>query len=74
MHRALPPRSFGPGSGANHPKSVPLDPIATRVERQDGVPLLLLDFGGTVMKIRIAPEQLRQDLDALSGSESQQGI
>src|SRR5687768_1905829 len=65
VHRALPPRRFAPGSGPDHPHSVPLRPLDMRIERHDGLPVLLLDFGGTLLKVEIDPEALRRSLSAL---------
>jgi hypothetical protein len=62
VHGSLPPRTFAEGAGPNHPKSIPLRPLATRVERHEDTPVLVLDFGGTVLKIAIDPEELRQRL------------
>jgi hypothetical protein len=62
VHRSLPPRTFAGGAGPNHPKSLPLRPLATRVERHENAPVLVLDFGGTVLKVAIDPEELRQRL------------
>ena len=62
VHRSLPPRTFDAGAGPNHPKSLPLRPLATRVERHENAPVLVLDFGGTVLKVAIDPDELRQRL------------
>ena len=62
VHQALPPRTFNAGAGPNHEKSVPLRPLDMRVERHHDVPVLTLDFGGTVLKIQIDPDTLRQQL------------
>jgi hypothetical protein len=62
VHRSLPPRTFEPGAGPHHPKSQPVRPISSRVEEHDGGPVLVHDFGGTVLKVRIDTEQLRQSL------------
>jgi hypothetical protein len=67
VHHSLPPQTFADGAGPNHPKSIPLRPIETRVERHEGSPVLAVDFGGTVLKIAIDPDELRQRLsDATS--------
>ena len=62
VHRTLPPRTFEPGAGPHHPKSQPLHPMSSRVEHHNGVPIIVHDFGGTVLKVRIDPEELRQSL------------
>jgi len=62
VHRMLPPRVFSEGAGPHHPRSVPLQPLATRVEELGGKPVLALDFGGTVLKVEIDPTALQQDL------------
>ena len=66
VHRSLPPRTFDAGAGPNHPKSVPLRPLETRVESHAGTPVLALDFGGTILKIAIDPATLRQQLSEVA--------
>jgi hypothetical protein len=63
-HRGKPPRSFAADAGPNHAKSVPVQPLSTRIDRSGERPVLVLDFGGTVLKVAIDPAQLRQDLSA----------
>ncbi|QFU16746.1 hypothetical protein [Microvirga thermotolerans] len=62
VHRSLPPRTFAEGAGPNHPRSLPLQPLATRVEEHEGRPVLVHDFGGTVLKVSIDPDGLGRDL------------
>ena len=62
VHQFLPPQTFASGAGPNHPKSVPLKPLATRIEAVDGAPVLALDFGGTVLKIAVDPVELQERL------------
>jgi hypothetical protein len=62
VHRSLPPHRFDDGAGPNHPKSVALHPLDTRIEQHQGSPVLTLDFGGTILKIAIDPASLRQQL------------
>ncbi|KAB0265350.1 hypothetical protein [Microvirga brassicacearum] len=69
VYAALPPPAFSESAGPNHPKSVPLRPLGTRVERHDGAPVLALDFGGTVLKIAIDPMELQQGLSDLTARE-----
>jgi hypothetical protein len=64
-HKGKPPRTFGPDAGPNHPKSVPVQPLSTRVEREGEKPVLVLDFGGTVLKVAIDHSELQQALFAL---------
>ncbi|MBQ0823683.1 hypothetical protein HPT29_019610 [Microvirga terrae] len=61
-HRDKPPRTFGADAGPNHAKSVPVQPLSTRIEQAGGDPVLVLDFGGTVLKVAVDPAQLRQAL------------
>lgn len=70
VHQDLPPRSFKAGDGPLHPKSVPLRPLNARITPQDGVPILTLDFGGTVLKVQVDPDALQKDLAALKGAAS----
>jgi len=63
-HRDKPPRAFSADAGPNHPKSVPVQPLSTRIERAGDKPVLVLDFGGTVLKVAIDPGQLQQALSA----------
>ena len=64
-HKGKPPRVFAENAGPNHFKSVPVEPLSTRIERGDGKPFLVLDFGGTVLKVAIDPAQLQRDLSGL---------
>ncbi|WP_114944566.1 hypothetical protein [Microvirga calopogonii] len=64
-HRGKPPREFAPNAGPNHFKSVPVQPLSTRIEHGGEKPVLVLDFGGTVLKVAIDPAQLQRDLSAL---------
>ncbi|MGO4573641.1 hypothetical protein [Microvirga sp. 2TAF3] len=64
VHRSLPPRTFAEGAGPRHPKSLPLQPLSTHIQQHDGVPVLVLDFGGTVLKVRIDPDELQRSLAA----------
>jgi len=63
-HRSKPPRVFSAGAGPNHPRSVPVQPLSTRVEQGGDKPVLVLDFGGTVLKVALDPAQLREALSA----------
>jgi hypothetical protein len=63
-HRGKPPRSFSADAGPNHAKSVPVQPLSTTIDHSGETPVLVLDFGGTVLKVAIDPAQLRQDLSA----------
>jgi len=63
-HQGKPPRSFSGDAGPNHPKSVPVQPLSTRIEHADQGAVLVLDFGGTVLKVAIDPSQLQQALSA----------
>ncbi|MEE1610364.1 hypothetical protein [Microvirga sp. CF3016] len=63
-HRDKPPRTFAADAGPNHAKSVPVQPLSTRIEQGGDKPVLVLDFGGTVLKVAIDPAQLRQALSA----------
>lgn len=64
VHAALPPREFAQGSGPTHPLSVPLKPLATRVEARGDMAVMELDFGGTVLKVEIDPHMLMARLSA----------
>lgn len=64
-HKGKPPRVFAENAGPNHFKSVPVQPLSTRIERHGETPVLVLDFGGTILKVAIDPAQLRQDLSGL---------
>ncbi|MBO1907237.1 hypothetical protein KHP60_17690 [Microvirga sp. 3-52] len=63
-HRGKPPRTFSGDSGPNHARSVPVQPLSTRIEQSGDKPVLVLDFGGTVLKVMIDPAQLQQALSA----------
>jgi hexokinase len=43
---------------------VPLQPLSTRIEHGGEGPVLILDFGGTILKVAIDPAQLQQALSA----------
>jgi hypothetical protein len=60
IHQSLPQRIFDEGAGPNHPKSQPIEPLSSRIQYQDGVPVMVHDFGGTVLKVRIDPDELRK--------------
>lgn len=64
-HKNKPPRIFSGDTGPNHAKSVPVQPLSTRIERGGEKPVMVLDFGGTVLKVAIDPAQLQQDLSSL---------
>ena len=64
-HRGKPPRVFSGDAGPNHARSVPVQPLSTRIEQSGDKPVLVLDFGGTVLKVAIDPIQLQQALSAL---------
>jgi hypothetical protein len=66
-YRALPPAGFGPGAGADHPRSRPSRQLGVEIRTIDGAPALVADFGGAVVKIAIDPEALRAQLDRLEG-------
>jgi hypothetical protein len=59
-HQDKPPRTFAADAGPNHAKSVPVQPLRTSIDRSGGKPVLVLDFGGTVLKVAIDPAQLEQ--------------
>ena len=61
-HKGKPPRNFAADAGPNHAKSVPVRPLNTTIDRSGERPVLVLDFGGTVLKVAIDPDELRQDL------------
>jgi hypothetical protein len=63
-HRGKPPRTFAGDAGPNHVRSVPLQPLSTRIEHGGEGPVLILDFGGTILKVAIDPAQLQQALSA----------
>jgi hypothetical protein len=63
-HRGKPPRTFSGDAGPNHARSVPVQPLSTRIEQSGDKPVLVLDFGGTVLKVMIDPAQLQQTLSA----------
>ncbi len=66
-YRRLPPAGFGPGAGADHPRSRPVRPLAVELRTIDGAPALVADFGGAVVKIAIDPSALRAQLERLEG-------
>jgi hypothetical protein len=61
-HQGKPPRTFSGDAGPNHAKSVPVQPLSTRIDHGGEKPVLVLDFGGTVLKVAIDPAQLQQAL------------
>ncbi|MBA1157592.1 hypothetical protein [Microvirga mediterraneensis] len=61
-HKGKPPKAFAENAGPNHFKSVPVEPLSTRIERGGEKPVLVLDFGGTILKVAIDPARLQQDL------------
>lgn len=63
-HANKPSRAFSPDAGPNHARSVPVRPLGTRIERTGDTAVLVLDFGGTVLKVAVDPGELQQ---ALSG-------
>ena len=63
-HQGKAPRTFAPDAGPNHAKSVPVQPLSTRIDRDGEKPVLVLDFGGTVLKVAINPADLQQALFA----------
>jgi ribosomal protein L25 (general stress protein Ctc) len=63
-HQGKPPRIFSGDAGPNHPKSVPVQPLSTRIEHTGERTILVLDFGGTVLKVLVDPAQLQQALSA----------
>jgi hypothetical protein len=63
-HKDKPPRAFSEGAGPNHAKSVPVQPLSTRIEHGGEKPVLVLDFGGTVLRVAIDPTQLQRALSA----------
>ncbi|MBM6594445.1 hypothetical protein [Microvirga pudoricolor] len=64
VHRDKPPRTFKEGAGPLHPRSVPLKPLSTRIDTTGETPLLILDFGGAVLKVAIDPAELQQALES----------
>jgi hypothetical protein len=64
-HRGKPPKAFAGDAGPNHARSVPVQPLSTRIEQSGDKPVLILDFGGTVLKVAIDPVKLQQALSAL---------
>ncbi len=58
-HRGKPSRTFSAEAGPNHFKSVPVPPLSTRIDQSGERPVLVLDFGGTVLKVVIDPAQLQ---------------
>jgi hypothetical protein len=64
-HQGKPARIFSDNTGPNHTKSVPVQPLSTRIDDSGGKPVLVLDFGGTVLKVAIDPAELQQDLSTL---------
>lgn len=65
LHRDRPPRQFGPGAGPFHPRSQPLQPLHIAAERQGERTVLVLDFGGTVLRVEVDPGDLKRRLEAL---------
>ena len=63
-HKGKPPRTFAAGAGPDHPRSVPVRPLSTRVEQGGEGPVLVLDFGGTVLKVAVDPAELQKALAA----------
>ncbi|MCG7392824.1 hypothetical protein MHY87_07905 [Microvirga sp. ACRRW] len=63
-HQGKPPRTFSANAGPNHEKSVPVQPLSTRIDRSGEKPVLVLDFGGTVLKVAVDPAELQQALSA----------
>ena len=63
-HQGKPPRTFASDAGPNHAKSVPVQPLNTRIDHVGEKPVLILDFGGTVLKVAISPAELQQALFA----------
>ena len=61
-HQGKPPRTFSADAGPNHPKSVPVQPLRTSIDPSGEKPVLVLDFGGTVLKVALDPAQLQQAL------------
>jgi hypothetical protein len=61
-HQGKAPRTFAPDAGPNHPKSVPVQPLSTRIDHDGEKPVLVLDFGGTVLKVAINAAELQQAL------------
>jgi hypothetical protein len=63
-HQDKPPRAFAADAGPNHAKSVPVQPLRTSIDPSGEKPVLVLDFGGTVLKVALDPAQLQQALSA----------
>jgi hypothetical protein len=63
-HQGKPPRAFAADAGPNHAKSVPVQPLRTSIDPSGEKPVLVLDFGGTVLKVALDPAQLQQALSA----------
>jgi hypothetical protein len=63
-----PPRNFKPGEGPNHPLSRVLEPLRQTVEVLDGQEVLSLDFGGTVLRIKLQPGLLKSALQDEAGA------
>jgi hypothetical protein len=61
-HQDKPPRTFAADAGPNHAKSVPVQPLRTSIDHSGEKTVLVLDFGGTVLKVAIDPAQLQQAL------------
>jgi hypothetical protein len=61
-HQGKPPRVFKDGAGPRHPRSIPVKPLSTRLDDHGGAPVLVLDFGGTVLKVAIDPTELQREL------------
>ena len=61
-HQGKPPRTFSGDAGPNHAKSVPVQPLRARIDHGGEKPVLILDFGGTVLQVTIDSAQLQQAL------------
>lgn len=64
-HKGKPPRAFAEGAGPNHAKSVPVEPLNTTIEKSGDKSVLVLDFGGTVLRVAVDPARLQQALSTL---------
>lgn len=66
VYAALPPQNFAEGAGPNHPRSQPpLRPLRVVPRKEKDGAVLLLDFGGTVLKVAIDPAALKAGLEGL---------
>ncbi|MGO4386906.1 hypothetical protein AB4Y85_05175 [Microvirga sp. 2YAF29] len=61
-HQGKPPRIFSENTGPSHTKSVPVQPLSTQIDHDGAKPVLVMDFGGTVLKVAIDPAELQQAL------------